>query len=147
MKGATTEPLVRTISPPNTPMRTISGRSQNFLRARRKAQSSPANESMLSSELVLQGFGRGSRRMPRDPIGACLRIPLEPQEILAEGAHEHSHWGENEEEDSSHDERVHDLVQDEAEAEPGLVQRRKDGRADGRREREQERKPEKPPGT
>src|SRR5688572_21900140 len=108
MKGAMAEPLVSTISPPKVPSRTSSGRSQSFLRARMKAQSSPASESMVrSSELVLQAVRGRPRRLAQDPVGDGLAVTLEAQEILAEGAHHEPHRGEDEEEHRPHDDRAH----------------------------------------
>src|SRR5215831_14268834 len=88
MKGATAEPLVRTINPPKIVMTIKTGRSQNFFRTRRKAQNSRRKLTITASELVLECFRRGSRRGADDPVALRCWFEFKPQRILASEPHQ-----------------------------------------------------------
>src|SRR5215831_8678364 len=127
MNGAMAEPLVSTIRPPKITIMIRIGRSQNFLRSLMKAQSStrmaPIDWSLSRSELVFHRLGRRPRRMAVDPVALGRMIDLEPQEILAEDAHDEADRRDGDEEQQPQDERVHHLVKQQPELQPKLVER------------------------
>src|SRR5438309_178962 len=92
MNGATAEPLVRMIKPPNTTIITRMGSSQNFLRTRMKRQSSARKSIQRPSKLIAHALGRRTGRIANDPIAVPLRLALEPQEFLAGYAHNQASW-------------------------------------------------------
>src|SRR6516162_4921893 len=88
MKGATAEPVVRTISSPKIAMMMNTGNSQNFFRALRKAQNSRRKLIIGVSELVLECLGRGARRCAGDPIALRRRFEFASHWILANQPHQ-----------------------------------------------------------
>src|SRR6516164_3524825 len=88
MKGATAEPLVKTISPPKTAIMMNTGSSQNFFRTLRNAQNSRIKLIMDTSELVLECFGRRARRCASDPIALRRRFEFASHWILANQPHQ-----------------------------------------------------------
>src|SRR5882724_7977009 len=97
MNGATADPCVSTIRPPNRSRTTMIGRSQNFFRSRMNAQNSRTNslisKSLLrsSGSLELSGhMGRGPERLD-DPIrlGPRLKAPL--HQIMPAQSHDDTH--------------------------------------------------------
>src|SRR5229473_835039 len=125
MNGAIAEPLVSTIRPPKITIMIRIGSSQNFLRSLMKAQSSTMMEPMksvpLRSELVTHRLGRRPRRGALDPIALGPRVQPQSQEILAEDAHHDSDRRDGHEEQQAEDQRIHDLVDQQAELQPQLV--------------------------
>src|SRR2546430_17595526 len=83
MKGATAEPLVRTISPPKMAMMMNTRSSQNFFRALRNAQNSLRKLTIDASELVLECFRRRAGRRADDPIALRRRLAFSPHWILS----------------------------------------------------------------
>src|SRR5947207_14511948 len=130
MNGAMAEPLVSTIRLPKITIMIMIGSSQNFLRARMNAQSSTMIEPIVSllplSELVLHGLRRRPRRLALDPVTLGAAVDPRPQEILAEGAHDEADRRNGDEEQQAEHQRVHDLVEQQAELQPQPVQRRQD---------------------
>src|SRR5262245_64916056 len=86
MKGATAEPLVSTIRPPNITIMTKMGISQYFLRTRRNNENSRRNDS-ICSKLVLHGFWRPERRS-LDPIARGVRVAAQSQRVLGQHSHQ-----------------------------------------------------------
>src|SRR5258708_5524089 len=127
MKGAIAEPLVSTIKPPKITIMIRIGSSQNFLRSRMNAQSStmmdPISTSSMS-ELVAHRLRRRAGRRALDPIALGGAVDLHPQEILAECAHQQADRHDGDEEQQPQHDRVHDLVDQQAELGPKLVERR-----------------------
>src|SRR5262252_10709113 len=127
MNGAMAEPLVSTIRPPKITIMIRIGRSQNFLRSLMKAQSStrmaPIGWSLSRSELVFHRLGRRPRRVAVDPVALGRVIDLEPQEILAEDAHDKTDRRDGDEEQQPQDQGVHHLVKQQPELQPKLVER------------------------
>src|SRR5687768_798498 len=123
MKGATALPLARISRPPNTVSRIRSGSSQYFLRARAKAKSSMMNDiGWPCSELVADGFGLGARGRTPVPVARQRLVIAKGQELTAEQARNCGDRRYDDKEHQSQDERIDDLVQQEAEAEPQPVQ-------------------------
>src|SRR5688572_13817134 len=98
MNGATTLPLLSTISPPNTTIMNRIGSIQYFLRACMKDQSSEKNIPMAASELVCHCFGSGSGRLARDPVTLGVLVESQPERPLSERAHDQSGWSDSDEE-------------------------------------------------
>src|SRR5262245_7989378 len=92
MKGATAEPLVRTISPPKMAIMMNTGSSQNFFRALRNAQNSLRKLTIHASELVLECFRRRAGRRADDPIALRRRLEFAPHWILAGQPHYETDW-------------------------------------------------------
>src|SRR5450759_2407054 len=88
MNGAIAEPLVSTTSPPNTTIMIRIGSSQNFFRTRINRQSSATKSILCPLELVFHRLGRWPGRRSHDPVALRVRLPLEPQQILAQRAHD-----------------------------------------------------------
>src|SRR5688500_15854743 len=88
MKGATTLPLLRTISPPNTTIMNRMGSIQYFLRARMKDQSSEKNIPMAASELVLHCFGSGAGRLACDPIAHGVLVEGKIERSFSQYSHD-----------------------------------------------------------
>src|SRR5262245_34844682 len=86
MKGATAEPLVSTMRPPNSAIMTKMGISKYFLRTRRNNENSRRNDS-ICSKLVLHGFRRPERRS-RDPIARSIGLAAQSQRVLAQHSHQ-----------------------------------------------------------
>src|SRR6266852_7312087 len=124
MNGATAEPLVRTINPPKTAMTMNTGRSQNFLRTRRKAQNSRRKLTIDASELVLECFGCRAGRLADDPIAVRRGLECSPHRVLAGEPHQKSDRGDADIEQDPEEERADDQVQQQAEFCPEAVERR-----------------------
>src|SRR5512139_1558569 len=92
MKGATAEPLVRTMSPPKIAMTMKTGSSQNFFRTRRKAQNSRKKPAIDPSELILECFRCGAGRLAGDPIAFHRRLEFSPHRVLAREPHQEADW-------------------------------------------------------
>src|SRR6185369_13292630 len=75
MNGATADPWVSTMSPPNSTRISTIGRSQNFFRSRMNAQSSTTKSPISLLPLELPHHVRGRSRRAPDAIG--LARPLE----------------------------------------------------------------------
>src|SRR5215831_2120117 len=88
MKGATAEPLVKTINPPKTAIMMNTGSSQNFFRTLRNAQNSLRKLIIDASELVLECFRRRARRRADDPIAFRRRFEFASHWILARQPHQ-----------------------------------------------------------
>src|SRR6516225_7231857 len=88
MKGATAEPLVRTISPPNIAMMINTGSNQNFFRTLRNAKNSRRKLIINASELVFERFRRRARRRADDPIALRRRLEFASHWILASQPHQ-----------------------------------------------------------
>src|SRR5262249_42967911 len=88
MKGATAEPLVRTISPPKIAIMMNTGSNQNFFRTLRKAQNSRRKLIIDTSELVLECLRRGARRRAGDPVALHRRLEFASHWILASQPHQ-----------------------------------------------------------
>src|SRR5436305_15202683 len=88
MNGATTEPLVKTISPPKMVISTSAGRSQNFFRASMNATMSFRNDITTSEGLFQRLRGRPAFST-RNPVGVPAFAP-QPHRIDAERAHHQS---------------------------------------------------------
>src|SRR4051794_17931816 len=127
MNGAMAEPLVSTIRPPKITIMIMIGSSQNFLRSRMNAHSSTIIEPIVSllprSELVLHGLRRRPRGLPLDPVALGAAVHPQAQEILAERPHDEADRRDGHEEQQAEDQRVHDLVEEQAELQPKPVQR------------------------
>src|SRR6266851_4931424 len=128
MNGATAEPLVRTINPPKTAMTMNTGRSQNFLRTRRKAQNSRRKLTIDASELVLECFGSRAGRLANDPIAVRRRIECSPHRVLAGEPHEEADRGNADIEQDPEEDRADDEMQQQAEFRPEPVERRENAR-------------------
>src|SRR5438132_1318457 len=88
MKGATAEPLVRTISPPKMAIIMNTGSNQNFFRTPRNAQNSRRKLIIDVSELVLECLRRRAGRCADDPIALRCRLEFPPHWILASQPHQ-----------------------------------------------------------
>src|ERR1700731_1078675 len=128
MKGAITEPLVSTTSPPNTTIMIRTGNSQNFLRTRINRQSSATKSISCPLKLISHGLGRWSGRLPRDPVAFRVRLPFEPQQILAHHAHDETGRQNRAVEDQRHHHGVDDAMQQQSELQPYQIKRLKDRR-------------------
>ena len=87
MKGATALPCVSTMRPPKTVMSNRIGKSQNFFLILKNAHNSFKKLIYCILKLVLNRFLRWSGRIPLHPVGICLGIPFQIQQILAEEPH------------------------------------------------------------
>src|ERR1700737_975962 len=90
MKGATTLPLVRTMIPPNTTIKTKIGSIQYFLRSRMNSKSSERNIPIAPSELFFHRLRFRPRRVAVDPVTLWRRFHFESQRPPAEYAHDQS---------------------------------------------------------
>src|SRR5258708_38268500 len=97
MKGAMALPWVITINAPRSTIMTRIGNSQYFLRTRRKLPSSLMNEvALMGLELVLEGFGRRTPGLARDPLPLRLAVEAQPQAVLAQETHYEPRGGPHE---------------------------------------------------
>src|ERR1700755_774496 len=126
MKGATAEPLVRITRPPNTTIITRIGSSQNFLRTRMKRQSSASKSIQFPSKLIAHALRRRPPRIAHDPVTIAIRLAPEPQEFRAGYAQNQADWPDRQVENQPHDDRVDDVVQQQAEPEPDDIERPQD---------------------
>src|SRR3979490_2669073 len=122
MNGATAEPWVSTTKPPNIAITSKRGSSHNFLRTRRKCQSSCKNSISTPSEQVLHAVRGGSRRCANDPIRLTWLARVGPQRIASARPHDQGSRKNAEEENEAHDDRSHDMVQQLAEPEPQSIE-------------------------
>src|SRR4051812_45259594 len=90
MNGATTEPLVSTISPPKIVVSTSAGMSQNFFRASMNAAMSFRNDIEPSERLFERLRGRAAF-IARNPIGVSTWAP-HAQRVHPEDAHHQAGW-------------------------------------------------------
>src|SRR5262249_20276327 len=88
MKGATAEPLVRTISPPKMAMMMNTGSSQNFFRTPRNAQNSRRKLIIDASKLVLECFWRRARRCADNPIALGCRLEFTSHWVFTTQPHQ-----------------------------------------------------------
>src|SRR5262249_46092027 len=123
MKGATAEPLVRTMSPPKIAMTKKTGSSQNFFRTRRKSQNSRKKLIIDPSELVLERFGRRPRRLADDPIALRRRLKLSPHPILAGKPHYEPDRSDTKVEYDPQEEGTDDVVEQQTEFCPQSIKR------------------------
>jgi len=76
MNGATAEPCVKTINPPNSARTSRIGANQNFFLTRVNLQSSLRNDmwesSIDKSKLVFQAFWCRARRVTIDPVAGLI---------------------------------------------------------------------------
>src|SRR5690242_14139765 len=110
MNGAIAEPLASTRSPPSSSITITIGASQYFLRTRMKRHNS-AIRLMGGLELVLERFGRRSRRRALDPVCPGRFVEAQAQRVLAERTHEQPHRGDHAEEHDAEHDRAHDPMQ------------------------------------
>src|ERR1041384_3307593 len=110
MNGATALPFVKTIRPPKIPIITRIGKSQNFLRALIKAQSSRASPSIFGSELVFHCIRRDTGRVALHPVARRVTVDPQIEKILAERPHNQTHRNDTEDKEKTHDDRVDDFV-------------------------------------
>src|SRR6516162_6486937 len=118
MKGATAEPLVKTISPPKRAIMMNTGSSQNFFRTLRNAQNSRRKLIIDASELVLKRFRRRTRRRADDPIALRRRLEFASQWILAGQAHQQPDGTDAEIEQDAKYDRAYSHVEQVAEFRP-----------------------------
>src|SRR5882672_10821553 len=109
MNGATTEPLVSTISPPKITISTSTGSSQNFFRATMNAAMSLRND-ITTSKRLLERLGRRSGLLARDPIGA-VRLAAHSHRVDAEQPHREAGRDDGTNIHGAQKERTGDLVQ------------------------------------
>src|SRR5580704_18756298 len=122
MKGAITEPLVITTSPPNTTIMIRTGSSQYFLRTRMNRQSSATKSILCPSKLVSHGLGRWPGRLPHDPVAVRVRLPLQPQRVLSEHPHDEAGRQNRAVEQQRHHDRADHAVEKQSEPQPYQVQ-------------------------
>src|SRR5690606_1317743 len=121
-KGATAEPLVSTISPPNSAMTRRIGSSQNFLRTRMNCQSSPTNVIGTSSELLFQAVGGRTGRLACDPVADGARVSARRNGRAAERAHEQTRWRDHAIEDDRQHDRADEAKQQQPKRHPGTIE-------------------------
>jgi len=137
MNGATAEPCVNTTRPSTTAITSRMGNIQNFLRARRKRQSSPAKETMFTlqgcvrSSVALKtdcaAVARRSGRVTFYPVGRRVAIKVEAHEILAAQPHDEAGRHNNGKKEEPHHNR-RNAGQAQREFEPAVVKRLQNGR-------------------
>src|SRR3954452_6280583 len=159
MNGAIAEPLVRTTSPPNTTIMIRIGISQNFFRTRMKRHSSvrksisfsqpslferdplpkraPACSGSRFSELVFHRLGRRTGRLPYDPVAFGVRLPFEPQQILAHRARDETGRQYRAVKQQRHHDGVDHAMKQQPEFQPYPLERIEDRRAQQGRRQEQ----------
>src|SRR5579872_1089509 len=118
MKGATTEPCVRTKRPPKIRNSTSSGISQNFFRDPRNSKSSAKIDIPGLLELLVQRSLTWAGRVARGPIGRGLRGKLQSEDVLARLAQKPADRDHGAVEQEAHDDGADNCVQREAELEP-----------------------------
>src|SRR5471030_1604512 len=118
MKGAITEPLVSTTSPPKTTIMVRIGNSQNFFLTRINRQSSATKSIFVLLELIAHRLGRWTRGLSHDPVAVRVRLPFEPQRVLPHHAHDQSGRQNRAEEQQRHDDRVDYPVKQQSELQP-----------------------------
>src|SRR5579871_3193857 len=118
MKGAMTDPWLKTSTTPSSAMTSSTGSNHCFLRDRRKAQSSVKNVNGPSSIHAREVIGRGPTGLPRDPVAARTRIAPQPQRVLAGHPGDQPDGGHHAIEDGAHQQRRRDPMQQQAEAKP-----------------------------
>jgi hypothetical protein len=96
MKGATAEPLLKTITPPKIAIMMNTGSSQNFFRTLRNAQNSRRKLIIDASELVLECFRRRARRRAEDPIAPRCRLEFASHRVLASQPHQEANGNDAE---------------------------------------------------
>src|ERR1043165_6031911 len=119
MKGATTEPFVRTIRPPKMVISTNTGTSQNFFRAIMNAAMSFRND-IIPSERPLQRLRSRAALLARYPV----RVPARPSPshgINAEGAHHQASRHDRDRIHPAEKDRIGDLVQQQAQLHPAAM--------------------------
>src|SRR5258708_591997 len=145
MKGAMALPWVITINAPRSTIMTRIGNSQYFLRTRRKLHSSLMNEvALMGLELVLEGFGRRTRGLARDPVALRLAVEAQPQGVLAEEAHDEPRGGHHDVEEDGERDGARDSMQEIAESKPQAIERREEARRGERQDQECARGRERP---
>src|ERR1700738_4736053 len=128
MNGATTEPLVSTISPPKMTISTSTGSSQNFFRASMKAAMSFRND-IGTSKRLLERFTRRRGLGARDPIRA-VRLAAHPHRVDAEQPHREAGRDDRADVHEPEEDRIGDLVQQQAELAPCAIDAFQDVRPD-----------------
>ena len=68
-------------------------------------------------------FGRGPGRAPFDPVAVRVRLPFEPQRVLAQRPHDEAGRQHRAEEHQGHHDRIHHFVQQEPELKPQPIER------------------------
>src|SRR5262249_44666043 len=114
MKGATADPWVNTTSPPNIAITSKSGSSQNFLRTRRKCQSSCKNSITHPSEQTLHGVRRRTRGRTHHPSRSPPPRSLDPQRIAMPHPHDQGSRNNAEAENEPHHERSYHVMEQKA---------------------------------
>src|SRR5882757_2847126 len=109
MNGATTEPLVSTISPPKITISTSTGSSQNFFRASMNAAMSFRND-ITPSKRLLERLGGRSALLARDPVSP-VRLAAHPHRVDAEQAHRKAGRDDRPHIHGAKEDRIGDLVQ------------------------------------
>src|SRR6185369_6056482 len=121
MNGATTEPLVNTISPPKIVISTSAGSSQNFLRASMNAAMSLRND-IETSKRLFQRLRSRSALVARDPVAVAARAP-QSHRIDPERAHHQSGRHDRNRVHAAEKDRIGDLVQQQSELHPTAIGR------------------------
>src|SRR5947207_15202932 len=121
MNGATTEPLVKTISPPKIVISTSAGRSQNFFRASMNATMSFTNDIETSKRLFQRLCGR-SALAARDPV-RVLDLAPDTHRIDPECAHQQPGRNNGDRIHPAKKDRIGNFVQQEAKLVPAAIGR------------------------
>src|SRR5688500_10470024 len=109
MNGATAEPCVSTINPPNSSRTTMIGASQYFFRVRMKSMISSKNAICCSLELLLHGLGGRQRGgLTLDPVAQQVRPPAQRPQIATAQPHDQARRRHGQKVNRAHHQRADD---------------------------------------
>src|SRR5438552_5239512 len=128
MNGAITEPWVRMTRTPNSAIINRSGSSQNFFRSKRKPRKSLMND-IAASEWLLERVEVRRFLGPLDPI-TFRSAGSPPHRIGSERAHHQARRNYPNDEYGAEEQRVRDLMKQDAKVAPSSIDRPEDDRHD-----------------
>src|SRR6266436_1613699 len=127
--GAMTLPWVSTTRPPKTSIMNMIGNSQYFFRTRMNRQSSERNDIDVPLKLIVDAFGRGSRRISDQPVSCGLRVAPQIEKVLSHPAEHNGNRCDHQEKKPAQHDRGDDLAQYQAKPGPGSIEGRQQRRA------------------